>query len=412
MLYFAAFQVAFFACMWLSKTLHVLFFEANGAVVNFSASYSAMALTGYFSFFAGHLTDVWGYRKGLALGCMLYALGLALRLFPDSFALAVTSGVIAGAGASTALGALRVWMVGLSHEGSRVHLVGVRSATNALGTGLGCALAGALPFLFSNDAVAMRPLLGLAAFGTFLLGGIVSWPLWSSLRPSKLFRRRRPGEISIADVGAAATKAPKPWQSLSLLFREHRRLTILTSVIGAMTGLYVSFISPYLPLIMKEKGLDMLSIGLSTGSFAIIRFLIDPFIAQWVSRHKASDLKIYLTSEVVVALITGAFLFQVSKAAFVILLLMRSASLGVSLVSEEVVWLRTFPVKSMGLFFGLNQSAFFVGDFIGGLMNGVLYKQFGLDICIQIVFAVMVVNGGVFYFFLRSKTSTPAAALV
>ena len=386
---FAAFQVLFFTFMWLSKTLHVLFFEKSGSVVNFGASYSAMALTGYFSFFLGHITDLWGFRRSLVIGCVLYAVGLGLRVFPDSFAVAVASGVIAGAGASLALSALRLQMLEISSGETRVHLVGIKSATNALGTALGCGLAGAVPVLISQagGGDGMKTLLIASAVGMLVMAGLVAFA----------GPKRAPLQIPQTLENATAKSVEKPWANFAKLFREHRTLAMATSAIGVMTGLYVSFITPYLPLIMKENGLDLLSIGLSTASFSLIRFFIDPFIAQTIAKRPGEEFKIYVLAEIAIAVLTGLFLLSISKWAFVLLLLFRSASLGFSLIAEEAIWLQTYPKELLGLFFGLNQSAFFVGDFFGGLMSSVLYKTYGLDICIWIVLFVMAMNLALFY---------------
>jgi predicted MFS family arabinose efflux permease len=155
---------------------------------------------------------------------------------------------------------------------------------------------------------------------------------------------------------------------------------------------------------MKENGLSLLSIGLSTASFALIRFFIDPFVAQIISKRPNDELKIYVQAEIVIAIVTGLFLIKVSKWAFVLLLLVRSASLGFSMISEEAVWLRTFPKELLGLFFGLNQSAFFIGDFLGGLLSSVLYKSYGLDSCIWVVLTVMIANLGLFYGLVGRRT--------
>lgn len=382
---FALLQVGFFMCMWLSKTLHVLFFEKSGFVVNFGASYSAMALTGYFSFFTGHLTDLWGFRRSFTIGCVLYAFGLALRIFPEGFAIAIASGVLAGAGASTALSALRLRMLDLSTSETRVHLVGIKSATNALGTALGCGLAGALPLVMTaaDPANGMKALLSASAVMMLLLAVAVNF----------VGRKHESVVVKLKEAPVVA----KPWSHFSALFREHRVLAVTTSAIGVMTGLYVSFITPYLPLIMKENGLDLLSIGLSTASFALIRFFVDPFIAQIISKRQGDEFKIYVQAEIVIALLTAAFLLSISKWAFVLLLFMRSASLSFSVISEEAIWLKTYPRELLGLFFGLNQSAFFIGDFFGGLMSSVLYKSFGLDVCIGLVLVVMMANLTLFY---------------
>ncbi len=378
---FAAFHVAFFLLMWLSKTVHVLYFEESQAVVNFGISYSAMALAGYFSFFMGHAADVWGFRRMIAFGAVLYGIGLTLRIFPHSMAIAIGSGVIAGVGASTVLSSMRLWMLALADEASKVRMVGLKSSCTALGTAIGCAAVGFLPLTSEQILLA-------SGLGMFLLSLVF---VWKSARTEQ-----------------AAVRGPvrSPWNGLSDLFIRHRRLALTTTILGMTTGLYVSFIGPYLPILLKDKGLSLSAIGLSTGAFALLRFFADPWIAKFIGRHKNQSLWIFAGAELMIALVTASFLFPISKTGAVLLLLLRSLSLGFSAMTEELLWLRIFPKESVGLFFGLNQSAFFIGDFTGGLMNGYVYKHFGLDSSIHVIMAIMLVNAGLFFRLL----SRPVAA--
>lgn len=374
---FSAFQIVFYAMMWSSKTVHILFFEKNGAMLNFGISYSAMALVGYFSFAIGYCADVFGFRRVMTLGCAFYALGLLLRIYSGDMTLAVASGLIAGVGASCVLCAARLWMLELSTENTTAQLVGVKSATSSFGTALGCALAGIIPAIYASEGILRSILLG-SGFSMLVLTLVMLWQMPETKSVSK------------------ESKISSPLNHVKSLFQEYRNLSTITLILGATTGFYVSFITPYLPLIMKDKGLNLLSIGLSTGAFALIRFFIDPVIARFVEDRKASSLQIFLVAEVVIALVTGSLLWSISKWAFVLLMVLRSASLGLSSIAEEVLWLRTFPKEKVGMFFGLSQSGFFLGDFIGGLVNGYLYKSFGLNSCIWIVLVIMLLNAMLF----------------
>ena len=350
---FVLFHVIFFTLMFLSKTVHVIYFEENHSVANFGLSYSAMALVGYFSFFMGHAADMWGFRRMIAIGTVLYGIGLTLRIFPNSALVAICSGTIAGFGASTCLSAMRLWLVSLAGDNSKVGLVGIKSSATALGTAIGCAAIGFIPFTMRNQLLASG--IGMILLSlVFIIGG-----------------KTKPV--------IAQKEVRSPWRGISELFGEYRSLALTTSVLGIATGLYVSFIGPYLPLLLKDKGLSLAAIGLSTGAFALIRFFADPFIAKFIGRFQSRSLWIFFSAELVIALVTASFLLPFSKTAFVLLLVMRSLSLGFSAMTEELLWLKIFPKERVGLFFGLNQSSFFVGDFLGGLLNGHVYKTFGLS---------------------------------
>lgn len=78
-------------------------------------------------------------------------------------------------------------------------------------------------------------------------------------------------------------------------------------------------------------------------------------------------------------------------------------ALGCALISEEVMWAQRFPQENLGLFFGLNQSAFCLGDFLGGIVNGYFYKSLGMDKCIIIVLIIMLLNFILFLKFFITK---------
>jgi MFS family permease len=383
---FAIFQICFFALMWTSKTLHLLYFEQNNSVMYFGTSYSVMALAGYFSFFIGHLCDRWGYRLTLSVGAALYSLGLILRIYPHSLTLAISSGLVAGLGASTALCSLRLWMVSLADDETTPQLVGLKSSTCAFGTALGCMAAGIFPGLLNLESN-YRDILLYSGVGMGILG-------FTFILLTKPPQKEKSSEIP-----------QTPWHGMLSLFRDYKRIALTTTILGITTGFYVSFISPYLPLIMKDKGLSLLSIGLSTASFSLIRFFVDPFIAHFVGRHPKHSLKIFIFAEILIAGVTGAFLLPISRAGFILLLLLRSCMLGFSAISEELIWIRLFPKARLGLLFGLNQSAFFIGDFLGGLSNGYLYKNFGLELCIWVVLFIMLVNAVLFIALFRIQNA-------
>lgn len=380
---FSCFQVFFFAVMWTSKTLHPIYFESTGSLANFGLSYSAMALAGYFSFLTGSFTDRIGSAKSLALGSILYSIGLFARAYPESKSIAILSGLIAGIGASMTLNSLRLWMLEKAIADNKARWVGLKSSTAALGTAVGCGLAGLLPTIHFFS-ISMKMILMGAGILLFLVGVIIL-----------VFAKQKQSLQSIQKVS--------PFQSIKKVFAEHRRLAIFTSAIGTLTGFYVSFVSPYLPLIMKEKGLSLGSIGLSIGLFSLARFFLDPIIARWIEKNKADSLKIFLLAEFSLLFVTGIFALTISKEIFIGFLILRSVALGFSTISEELLWIQKFPREIVGLLFGLNQSSFFLGDFLGGLINGSLFQNFGLTACVGVAVVTIFANSYLFIILFKSN---------
>ncbi len=388
---FACFQVFFFTIMWVSKTLHPIYFESAGSLTNFGLSYSFMALAGYFSFLTGSYTDRFGSTKSLAFGSMLYSIGLFARAFPESKSIAIASGLTAGIGASMVLNSLRLWMLEKSTTDNKARWVGLKSSTAALGTAIGCALAGFLP-TFSIFTGSVKDILMTSGVILFVVGFAILI-------------------LSNQNQTVQSTLKVSPLHNIKKLFSEYRRLSLFTSCIGVLTGFYVSFVSPYLPLIMKEKGLSLESIGLSIGVFSLIRFFLDPLIARWIEKKKSDYLKIFLVSEISILIVTGLFALTISKEIFVGFLVLRSIALGFSTISEELLWIQKFPRESVALFFGLSQSSFFLGDFLGGLLNGSLYQSFGLSACVGMAVATIIVNTYLFILLFKNKSQKTMTAV-
>ncbi len=140
----AVFTLLFFIGMWLSKTVHPLYFERHGHLVAFGLSYTAMAVAGTMSVFVGRLADRWGPRLVMVLGSVLYSAGMTLRVFHDSPTIAVVSGVVGGLGASSVFVALRMWTLLNADESQRPGVISRREFMNQAGMALGTGSAGAL----------------------------------------------------------------------------------------------------------------------------------------------------------------------------------------------------------------------------------------------------------------------------
>ncbi|WP_413295168.1 MFS transporter [Bdellovibrio sp. HCB185ZH] len=377
--FFAGFHVIFFMGMWISKTVHPVHFEHAHALQNFGISYSAMAAAGYFSFLIGHYCDRLGYRSTLAIGCVLYSLGLFLRVFPESAIISLLSGVSAGVGASTTITSVRVWLLQISDENSRARLLGVKGSGAALGSAIGCSVAGILAGKWLS--ISTETVLEIAA-GLILLLSLLTFLITPA-----------PAHESISS---------KDKSSLFEFFLEKKIIAVWATSTGVFAGFYVSFISPYLPIIMKSKGFDMTAVGISTGLLFLIRFFLDPIIGRFIQDRKENSFVIYIAAEFAVLITTAAFLSPFNQHAFVLFLILRSVGLGFSTIAEDATWFKVFPQKSLGLCFGLNQSGFFLGDFLGGLVNGKLYSAMGLQGCAVAAMAVMIINAAVFSMFLAN----------
>lgn len=79
-----------------------VYFKNENALATYGMAYSAMAITGTFSFLYGMAISKVRFALAVLIGSVLYALALALRIFTTPM-VAVMTAVLAGVGASVAL---------------------------------------------------------------------------------------------------------------------------------------------------------------------------------------------------------------------------------------------------------------------------------------------------------------------
>ncbi|MET8376885.1 MFS transporter [Streptomyces microflavus] len=364
-----AFSFMFFTGMWLSKTVHPLYFDAHDDLVAFGLSYTAMAVAGTTSVFIGRLADRWGARTILAGGVVLYALGMALRIVHGSAAVAVTSGLVAGVGASSVFIGLRTWTLHNTAEGQRAGLVSRREFMTQAGTALGMGTAGVLAaFIGAGDRGYVAVLL-LAAV-CVLSGLILIPPGRTDAAPGSQLKR--------AEVG------------LGTVFRSHKGLVAGVIGLGLLMGSYVSILSPYLPLLLAERGVPVALVGAVLAVASVVR-LATAAAAGKILR-KRSPVLVFLISESCCAAATLALALAVSPWLAACALAVRGAFLLGASISQELLQLNAFPPAIAGVLFGLVQSAFLAGDSLGGAVGGWLYHELGSSTMVLIATGLTLAN--------------------
>ncbi|WP_432114601.1 MFS transporter [Streptomyces sp. S1] len=366
----AAFTLLFFAGMWLSKTVHPLYFERHGHLVAFGLSYTAMAIAGTMSVFVGRLADRWGPRPVMALGSVLYSAGMALRVFHDSPALAVVSGVVGGLGASSVFIALRTWTLLNADESQRPGVISRREFMNQAGMALGTGSAGALVTVIGSGDRGYVAVLLLAA--GFVLATLALVP------PSR------------PHVPAGADKEAADSPRLRDVFTRHRSMALGVAGLGLLMGFYVSLLSPYLPLLLADRGVPLAWVGVVLAVASIVRLAAASVAGRYL--RERSPLAVFLISEACCAATTLVLAVAAGPWIAAVALALRGAFLLGATVSQELLQLNAFPTALAGVFFGLTQSAFLAGDSLGGALGGLLYHRLGSSTTVLIATALTAAN--------------------
>ncbi|QCD55680.1 MFS transporter [Streptomyces hawaiiensis] len=384
----AAFTFLFFTGMWLSKTVQPLYFERHGHLVAFGLSYTAMAVAGTASVFTGRLADRWGSRPVFLAGTLLYAAGMALRVVHALPVVAVVSGFVAGLGASGIFIAIRTWIVHHVAEEQRAGVVARREFMNHAGMALGTGAAGALVALAGGDDRGYVFVLLLAA-GCVLAAALAVPPDRTAARP-----------------GSGTAPGDKAGPGLLQTLRGNRALACGVVGTGLLMGFYVSLLTPYLPLLLKERGVPLELVGVVLAAAGLSR-LTAAALAGPVLRRRP-PLRVFLLSESACAVATLVLALAVNPWTAAVVLVLRGVFLLGATVSQELLQLSAFPGAVAGAFFGLVQSAFLAGDALGGAVGGWLYQALGSDRTVLVATALTAANAvlvPMFYGRLGARTS-------
>ncbi|WP_406270256.1 MFS transporter [Streptomyces sp. NBC_00191] len=381
----AAYTFVFFTGMWLSKTVHPLYFDEHDDLVAFGLSYTAMAIAGTTSVFIGRISDRLGPKPVLIWGTVLYAVGMALRVFHASPVVAVVSGLVAGVGASSVFIALRTWTLHNTVEEQRAGIISRREFMNQAGMALGMGSAGALAVFIGGGDRGYVSVLLLGA-GCVLSGLLFIPPSRPCTPPDK--------DSSGKQVGFGA------------VFGQHRALALGVVGLGLLMGFYASILSPYLPLLLAERGIPVALVGVVLAVASVVRLTAAALAGKFLRQH--SPLMVFLISEGCCAAATLVLALSVSPWLAACALALRGVFLLGATVSQELLQLNAFPAAIAGVLFGLVQSAFLAGDSLGGALGGWLYHQLGSSHTVLIATGLTLANAVLvptFYACLRRSTT-------
>lgn len=376
-LYF--FSALFFGGMALSKTVHPLWFQHKGALGNFGLSYSVMAIAGYMALYWGAVADKVGASRVMSWGAKAYALGMFLRIFPEPKFVVVLSGLFAGAGASAVIVALQVWvMQAMQHQKALGSLL--RRSSRTFGAAFGLLLAAFLPFCWLSEVSSYQPLLIFAAL-LVLCASFIPCPAGNS-----------------KEVNQRLT-----WHVLYQLSPLLLASLVLNGFFGGMCS---SFILPYLPIILREMSCSLFLIGNLTAITTTATALLEPSLCRLVGKGGKRGFATFLFLELAGIVVVSMFFFPLLSYVILFVLLLRSLLISMRTINTEVLWLERFNPKLVGLSFGVFQTAFFIGDSMGGMLAPIFFERSGTKGLIMGNISFLIIDAfifSVFYFLQKEK---------
>ena len=347
------FSALFAAGMWMSKVAQPLYFADRGALAAFGAGYAAMAIAGGFSFAFGALADRIGGLTAVRIGTVVYAIGIAGRVMTDLVP-AIGFSVIAGVGASLALVGIRPWIRSTVSGDDVSTVVGGRNLGNQIGMFAGTIGAAGL-FALAGQADAGNVTALLVAPGLVLLGAL--WLL----------------AVGRKDLPVAATAYPTRAE------RAPRLLGLATKlgIVGVMSGFYVSLITPFVPLYLTRSGATSSTAAIVVAAMSVAQLVTSAVLAK--RRTGDRPFTLFLVTELAAGLLAVALAFALSSSAVVVaaVLIARAAFVSIAVIAEETIQYAVIPGNAAGFVFGISQTAFLVGDALGGAVGGPLRQAAG-----------------------------------
>jgi MFS family permease len=143
-------------------------------------------------------------------------------------------------------------------------------------------------------------------------------------------------------------------------------------LLGVISGLITSMLTPFLPVIIKNSGFSITSVGVLMAVITLVWVIVSPFISGEKIHHR--KVLLFTGSQILTGVVVLLLMVKFPPLVVIAILVLRSVFLSVSVITEQLIQLEMFPANVVGLFFGLSQSAFFVGDALGGSVGGWLYS--------------------------------------
>ncbi len=176
--------------------------------------------------------------------------------------------------------------------------------------------------------------------------------------------------------------------------------------LGLLMGFYVSLLSPYLPLLLVDRGVPLAWVGVVLAVASVVRLAAASVSGRYL--RERSPLAVFLISEACCALTTLVLAVAAGPWIAAVALALRGAFLLGATVSQELLQMGAFPTALAGVFFGLTQSAFLAGDSLGGALGGLLYHRLGSSTTVLIATALTAANAVLVPLFYRRMRASSA----
>jgi len=309
---------------------------------------------GIFGIFAGMVADRFGAFRVIAVGAVLYALGLiGMALSPTGLLFTLTAGVLIGAAQAGTTYAVIYGVIGRNISADkRSWAMGVAAAAGSFGQFL---MVPAESFLISS--LGWQTALLVLAGAVLLIG---------------------PLALGLREAGFSGGTPPKRDQSIGQALREALKYPSFQMLMAGyfVCGFQVVFIGVHMPSYLKDKGLSPQVAGYALaliGLFNVFGTYAAGVLGQKIAKKKILA-TIYFSRAVVISIFLAAPLSPTSVYIF-------SSLMGLLWLSTvpptNAVVAQIFGIQHMSMLSGFIFFSHQVGSFMGVWLGGFLYDRNG-----------------------------------
>lgn len=366
------FLFVFYFCMGASKFAQVLWFDKTGNLVNYSLSYSAMAIAGAFSFLLSNWISKLTLKTAITVFIPIYVVGMLLRTIPSPSIIPIISGIISGIGAATVLLIVRTWIFKLTDESTKdkSFVVSSRYTVMQIALTLATLCAGQFLSFYKDLGFAYISVLIGSSLLLFLTLLVRNFPTQTVFKKDKILT----------------------------VFPEDKKMGIVIYLSVILLGISISLIEPLLPVIVADNGYSTSATSLIISIYGLIK-VGSSFLFQHRLLSARPQIGFLLCELVIGGLFIILGLVDVATLVIIIGVYLLSISTAGFFILKEIMEYDMLPKKDLAIYIGLLQSAFLLGDSVGSPIGASIYTHSGQSL-LFIVFGIASCLGGLVYFML------------
>lgn len=350
-------NILFLLPMWMSKTIQPIYWEMQGKLSLFSASYVAMALAGALSVAYIGIIRRMGLTTALTIGFLLYALGLVLRAYPINTGVAILTGLIAGIGASVtglSLKALILETPPAERDTVVLHTDNINTVSQSLGTLISGLLVTAVA-LFSNEGY---------RYALMITGLLTTLAL--------LFIPRNLAFSANVVKNQGTNDKPSSWQ----LFQLNRSFYSLLFASFFLNGTCWAVIIPLVPIYLKTLHLPVSTVGMVIAAGIVMGLVIKNLYIWLFGRSGKSTSLLVVTFLTIVPLyLSFVFLGYSSTLLYSLSIVGFYAFRTLHSLLLSMIEIGMASQQNAMMVLSLRQTAFLSGDIFGGIAMPVLHNS-------------------------------------